>query len=56
MPDRAPPAGTCAAPVREDAWAIVIAERARHQSRQRTGTEVFWRYYLAVDQGRQITV
>ena len=30
-----------------DAWAIVIAERARHQSRQRTGTEAFWRYYLA---------
>ena len=36
-------------PPREDAWAIVIAERARHLSRQRTGTEAFWRFYLAID-------
>ena len=28
-------------------WLIVIEERARHLSRQRTGSDAFWRFYLA---------
>ncbi len=59
MPDPAPsvrvPTIARPTPAHEDPWAIVIAERARHQSRQRTGTEAFWRYYLTAGQALQVS-
>ena len=32
---------------RDRPWLIVVEERARHWSRQCTGSDAFWRFYIA---------